>query len=182
MIGPAWRAVILSFFLLVVASCGGSTREHWSTHTVGELCRYSLDFFTDHLRRPGLEVIDPTGEPDQDIDGYGSCILEGPKSGLSSLYVGATLEQADGEPVDGLTGDYEEREAIQVGADMVRVWCRDDDMGRELRVDIDGWTGHLVVILREIGEPTGDTALPNEHLPAAAEMLVRMTRDLKGPS
>lgn len=187
MIGRTWRAAVLSFVVMVVASCGQlfereSPQESWSTHTVGELCRYPLDFFTNHLRRPGLEVIDPTSEPDQRIDGFGGCTIDGPKGGPSLLFVSATLGQADDDPVDGLTADYKEREAVQVGADTVRVWSRDDGMGRELRVDIDGWTGRLVVMLHEVGERTGDTALPDEHLPAAAEVLVRMTRDLKGPA
>jgi hypothetical protein len=187
MMGRTWRAAVVVFSVVLVASCAqllerDSPRNYWSTHTVGELCRYPLGFITDHLRRPGLEVVSPTGKPDQEIDGYGSCVLDGQTGALTSLYVSTSLGQGDGDPPEGMTTDYKEREAIQVGADTVRVWSRDDGMGRELRVDVDGWTGHLVVILHVIGEPTGDTALPDEHLPAAAEMLVRMTRDLKGPT
>jgi hypothetical protein len=186
-IGRTWRAAVVVFSVVLVASCGQlfareSPRDHWSTHTVGELCRYPLDFFTDHLGRPGLEVVSPTGKPDQKIDGFGGCTLDGPNGSLTSLHVSASLELDDDDPPEGLTADYEEREPVQVGADVVQVWSRDDRMGRDLRVDIDGWTGRLVVHLLVIGEPTGDEALPDEHLPAAAEMLVRMTRELKGPS
>lgn len=185
MIGRSWRIAVVVFSVVTVASCGqlfGRERpqDYWSTHTVGELCRYPQDFFINQLRHPGLQVIDPTSEPEQKIDGYGSCIMNGPKGSLSSRYVGATLGQTDDDPIEGLTADYKERDAVHVGADTVRVWSRDDGMGRELRVDIDGWTGHLVVMLHEIGEPKGGTALADEHLPAAAEMLVRMTHDLKG--
>jgi hypothetical protein len=187
MIGRTWRAAVVAFSVVLVASCTQlfereSPRDYWSTHTVGELCRYPLDFFTNHLRRPGLEVVSPTGKPEQMIDGYGGCVLDGKTGALTWLHVGASLEMADRDPPEGLTDDYKERDPVQVGADAVRVWSRDDDMGRELRVDIGGWTGRLVIQLYVIGEPTGETALPDEHLTAAAEMLVRMTRDLKGPS
>jgi hypothetical protein len=186
-IGRTWRAAVVVFSVVLVASCAqlferDSPRNYWSTHTIGELCRYPLDLFTDDLRRAGLEVVSPTGKPDQEIDGSGSCVLDGDTGPLTSLHVSASLELADPDPPDGLTADYKEREPVQGGAETVRVWSRDDEMGRELRVDIDRWTGRLVVILHVIGEPTGETALPDEHLPAAAEMLVRMTRDLKGPS
>jgi hypothetical protein len=186
-IGRTWRAAVVVFSVVLLASCGQLfARErpwdHWSTRTVDELCRYPLDFFTDHLGRRGLEATSPTGKLDQKINGFGGCIVDGPKHSLTSLHVSASLELADDDPPEGLTADYKEREPVQVGADVVRVWSRDDGMGRELRADIDGWTGRLVVHLLVIGEPTGDVALADEHLPAAAEMLVRMTRDLKGPA
>jgi hypothetical protein len=187
MIGRTWRAAVVALSVVLVTSCTQlferkSPRDYWSTHTVGELCRYPLDFFTDHLRRPGLEIVSPTGKPDQTIDGYGSCVLDGDTAALTWLHVSASLELDDRDPPKGLTDDYTERGPVQVGADTVRVWSRDDGMGRDLRVDIDGWTGRLVVHLNVIGEPTGETALPDEHVRAAAEMLVRMTRDLKGSS
>jgi hypothetical protein len=186
-IGRTWRASALVLSLVLVASCGqlferDSPRNYWSTHTVGELCRYPLDFFTNHLHYPGLEVGSRFSNPDQKIDGLGACSMDGPKGSLSSRHVSVSLGQADGKPVEGLTPAYREREPIRVGADTVRVWSRDSGLGRQLRVDIDGWTGDLTVMLITIGEPTPETALPDEHLPAAAEMLVRMTRDLKGPS
>jgi hypothetical protein len=84
---------------------------------------------------------------------------------------------------DLLTPDFKEREPIRVGADPVQVWTRDADKARKLRVDIDGWTGHLSVSLGSfVTVTTSDEPLPDEHLPAAAEMLVKMIRDLKGPS
>lgn len=187
MIGRTWRAAVVVFSVVLVASCAQlfereSPRDYWSTHTVGELCRYPLDFFTNHLRRPGLEVVSPTGKPEQKIDGYGSCVLDGDTGALTWLHVSASLEMADDDPPEGLTADYKERDPVRVAVDTVRVWSRDDGRGRDLRVDIDGWTGRLVVHLNVIGEPTGETALPDEHLPAAAEMLVRMTRVLRGSS
>jgi hypothetical protein len=184
-IGLMWRALVLIILVPVVASCGQLFDEDrpwdsWSTHTVRELCRYPLDFFTNRAHRTGLEVIEFIDQ-DSEIGGVGGCVIDGPDGGLATLTVHTSLAQAEHARSE-VPADFQEREAIQVGADTVRVWSRDDGMGRELRVDIDGWIGQLTVVLNKIGEPTDDTALPDEHLPAAAEMLVRMTRDLKGPS
>ena len=177
------RVAGLLVVLLASASCGTAEtrRDGGSAHTIRELCRYPLDFFTERLHRAGLEVTDRINEQDDEIGEIGTCLIGEPSGGLSSLTVYATLKHGERVPMT-MSAGYEERDAIRVGADTVRTWSRDDGMGRDLRVEVDGWIGHLTVVLNEIGEPTGDTALPDEHLSAAAEMLVRMTRDLKGRS
>jgi hypothetical protein len=164
------RAAILVILATVVVSCGGG---YWALRPTRELCRYPLEFFTNQAHRT-VEVSERINQDDQ-IRAFGLCILDDPRSSHFTARARLTSSEYSQSPI---TADYlVERESIQVGADTVRVWSHDRGQVY-MRVDVDGWLGELDVRPDQIGIKS----VPDEHLPAAAEMLVRMTRDLKGPS
>lgn len=172
-----FTVVVLALSAIVLTSCavtnpfGSHATPIRSDHTIEELCDYPQNFFRNDLAVVGDFYTEPfTTSPDREIDSYASCFLRGPDSFWARVAIGGLGSDA---------ADAADSTAVKVGDDTV--WLSSYEWSPFFVTTGTTWTAELKLKLPHKPGARFDEHLSDGQIHAAAQMLVDLVRDLKGP-
>jgi hypothetical protein len=164
--------------MATLTACGDHFRsisDTYSSDPVGDLCEYPDEFFKSTWGVRGVISVEPSKPGDDPMDGAAFCTYTG--SGAFGAVLGINTRSG----VSATRDAPWHSELIVDGRDKAWVFQRHNHTP-QFTANVGTWTGSLVLHVPDYDERRVDEReATDEQVRAAADLLIRILRELKGP-